>query len=414
MDALQIEVGHEDLRRGRNKIKLAILTTHPIQYHAPWFRALASRPEIDLEVIYCHRTTPAEQAAAGFGVEFEWDVPILDGYPHGFLENISATPTVTRFGGLDTPEVGEIIERKKYDAMVVNGWHYKSAWQTMRACWRTRTPVMVRSDSHLGTERSFTRRAAKWPLYSWFIPKLDACLPVGRWSHDYFLHYGARPERIFTVPHAVDEDYFRSEAARWLPKRFELRSQWGIDRDTTVFLFAGKFIAKKRPLDFVGAVEQAARQGARLSGLMVGDGPLRYECETLVRARGAPIKFAGFLNQSEIAKAYVAADALVLPSDGNETWGLVVNEAMWCGRPCLVTDKVGCGPDLIAPGQTGEIFPMGDVKTLASLVIRYHNCPSELTMMGAKAKKQMAEFSVRVAVDRLLVAIQRTVNGKGK
>jgi glycosyltransferase involved in cell wall biosynthesis len=282
----------------------------------------------------------------------------------------------------------------------------------MRACWRTKTPVMARSDSHLHTDRGLMKRSLKRPLYSWFIPRLDACLPVGEWSRDYFLHYGARTERVFVVPHTVDDKRFASEAARWIPKRDELRAQWGLDPKAAVFVFAGKFINKKRPMDFVRAVAEASRQGAKVSGLMVGDGPLRSECEALVAAGNVPITFAGFLNQSEIAKAYVASDALVLPSDGGETWGLVVNEAMLCGRPCFVSDRVGCAPDLIVPGETGESFPLGDVQALASLMIRYAERPEALRTMGLNAERRIARCSVQAAVDGVLVAVRAVANGK--
>jgi glycosyltransferase involved in cell wall biosynthesis len=389
--------------------RLAILTTHAIQYQSPWFRALAMQPEVDLEVWFCHDASPAEQARAGFGVEFDWDVSLLDGYQYRFLKNVSAKPTVANFRGLDTPEVAELIRRGKFDAVIINGWHYKSAWQTMRACWQTKTPVLARSDSHLYTDRRLMKRSMKRPLYRWFIPRLDACLPVGVWSRDYFLHYGARTERVFIVPHTVDDKHFADEAARWIPKRDELRARWGLDPKAAVFVFAGKFINKKRPMDFVRAIAEASRQGAKVSGLMVGDGPLRSECEALVAAGNVPITFAGFLNQSEIAKAYVASDALVLPSEG-ETWGLVVNEAMLCGRPCFVSDRVGCAPDLILPGETGESFPMGDVQALASLMARYAGRPEELRTMGDNAKRSMARCSVQTAVDGVLLAVRSVAN----
>ena len=237
-------------------------------------------------------------------------------------------------------------------------------------------------------------------------------MPVGVRSHDYFLHYGARTERVFIVPHTVDDRHFANEAARWIPKRDELRARWGLDPQAAVFVFAGKFIDKKRPMDFVRAVTEGSRQGAKLHGLMVGDGPLRSECEALAEARNAPITFAGFLNQSEIAKAYVASDALVLPSDGGETWGLVVNEAMLCGRPCFVSDAVGCAPDLIVPGETGESFPMGDVQALASLITRYAERPEQLRTIGANAKRSMAKCSVQAAVDGILLALGSVTNGK--
>src|SRR5438034_997118 len=126
--------------------RLAIMTTHPIQYHAPWFRALSAHPEIDLEVFFCHKATPKEQAEAGFGVEFDWDVSLLEGYPHRFLKNVAARPGVNGFRGLDTPEIAELVHRKSFDVLLINGWHYQSAWQAIFACWRAKMPVMVRSD----------------------------------------------------------------------------------------------------------------------------------------------------------------------------------------------------------------------------------------------------------------------------
>jgi len=388
--------------------RLAIVTTHPIQYHAAWFRALAAHTHIDLNVFFCHQATPKEQAAAGFGVEFDWDISLLEGYPHRFLKNEAAQPTLNEFSGLDTPEIRNLIEEEMFDAVVINGWHYKSAWQTMRSCWKTKTPVMVRSDSNLHTDRSGVKRAAKWPLYRWFIPKLDACLAVGKWSRDYFLHYGAAPERTYIVPHAVDSGFFLEESSKLLPERQNLRGQWGILDASTVFLFAGKFIEKKRPLDFVKAIGAAAKSDATICGLMVGDGPLRNACEELTKIESFPIIFAGFLNQSEIPRAYVAADALILPSDGGETRGLVVNEAMACGLPCFVSDLVGCGPDLIVQDMTGAVFPMGQTNKLAELITKYAADPSRLSAMGQRAKQKVQASSVDTAVNSLVQAILNT------
>jgi glycosyltransferase involved in cell wall biosynthesis len=385
--------------------RLAIVTTHPIQYHSHWFRALAYHPEINLQVLYCHNATPKEQAEAGFGVEFEWDVSLLDGYPNRFLNNVAPKPSLSTFAGLDTPEIKSIIEKENFHAVLINGWHYKSAWQAMRACWSTGSQLMVRSDSHLHTDRHSLKRLAKWPFYHWFIPRLDACLAVGKWSYDYFLHYGARADRTFIVPHVVNTDYFGSEWKRLMPQRSQLRGRWGINSDEDfVCLYAGKLTPQKRPLDFVRAIDLAAKQGCPVSGVMVGDGPLRGECEAYVKSKKAPLHFTGFLNQSEISKAYVCADVLVLPSDGRETWGLVVNEAMACGIPCIVSDRVGCGPDMITSDETGWSFPLGDTVALAKLIsdIAKDHRPARLKA-GVRARS--AKYSAAMAVDRLLDAL---------
>ena len=149
--------------------RLGVLATHPIQYQAPLYRALAER--VDLQVYFAHRQTPEGQAKAGFGVAFEWDVPLLDGYEHRFLENRAAEPDVSTFRGCNTPEIGRIIAEERFDAFLVNGWYTKSFWQAMAACWRTGTPLMVRGDSHLGTPRKTWFRMVKEGAYRLFIPK---------------------------------------------------------------------------------------------------------------------------------------------------------------------------------------------------------------------------------------------------
>jgi len=383
--------------------RVAIVNTHPVQYQSPWFRALACRPDLQVTVLYCHKASPREQAQAGFGVDFEWDVPLFDGYAWEFLPNVAPTPGMD-FWGMNTPDLSKRISRGEYDAVVLNGWHYRSAWQALQACLRSGTPIMARGDSHLQSPRHPVKVAAKWPFYRLFIPRLDACLPVGAWSREYFLHYGARPSRVFEVPHTVDSDRISREASACMENRTELRRKWELPEADAVFLFSGKLIEKKRPLDFVRAIGQARRMGAKVSGLIVGDGALRPACESGARECAGAIRFAGFLNQSEIVQAYVAADALALPSDGGETWGLVVNEAMVCGRPCFLSDQVGCSPDLIDPEKTGAIFPCGDVDRFAALLKQYAD-RRKLSGMGECAREKIAAYTPAAAAARLAEAV---------
>jgi glycosyltransferase involved in cell wall biosynthesis len=385
-----------------SKYNLAIVSTHPIQYHAPWFRGLAAHPDLDVHVYFCHNATPQEQARAGFGVEFDWDVDLLAGYPHSFLKNIANPAGHGRFGGFDTPEIGKIIRERKYDAVLVNGWNYKSAWQAIWAAWQSGVKVLVRGDSHLLTKRTAAQRVMKRVVYPRFIPRFDACLAVGQWSREYFLHYGARPERIFSVPHVVDFEVTGSDVDA---VRTRFRRAAGLNADAVTFMFCGKFVPKKRPMDFVAAMTRAAEGGAVIQGLMVGDGPLRAECEQFVTATGGPIRFAGFLNRTKISEAYLACDVLVLPSDGGETWGLVVNEAMSCGRACIVSDHVGSGPDMIRPGATGMIYPLGDIEALAGVIEDFASDAARLRRMGKMARLTAQRYSVSSAVDGVLQAL---------
>ncbi len=364
---------------------------------------MAAHPEFDLEVFFCHCATPQQQAEAGFGVAFDWDIPLLDGYRYRWLNNVARNPSLNHFGGLDTPEIRDIIRIGRYDAVINCGWHRKSYWQSILACLRTRTPVMVRSDSHLHTDRSALKSAIKLTGYRAFIPRMDACLAVGKWAREYFRHYGAREGRIFLVPHTIDEKRFSEASALLTPGREQIRAEWKLPQGSVVFLWAAKFVDNKRPLDFLQAMSAASVKNPVVRGLMVGDGPSRAEAERWARGHHAPVTFAGFLNQSEIVKAYVAADVLVLPSAA-ETWGLVVNEAMACSLPCIVSDRVGCGPDLINH-ETGAVFRLGDVQQLATLMNHFAADRSALRKRGEEASQKIKEYSTEVAINGVLQAV---------
>lgn len=140
--------------------------------------------------------------------------------------------------------------------------------------------------------------------------------------------------------------------------------------------------------------------------LMVGTGPLEEACRAHATRHRLPVSFAGFLNQSEMPSAYAAADCLVLPSDHGETWGLVVNEAMACGLPAIVSDLVGCAEDLVLEGLTGLVSRFGHPPALAAAMGRMAADPGAAARMGATARKRVnGHFSVQNAAEGILAGL---------
>jgi glycosyltransferase involved in cell wall biosynthesis len=245
--------------------------------------------------------------------------------------------------------------------------------------------------------------------YPMMLRAFDGFLDVGQWSRDYYLHYGAPQNRIFHVPHVIDEASFLSMTGTLQASRDAIRTEWGLPSEAIVFLFAGKFIALKNPMLFLRSLQSAFGEQRLIAGLMVGDGPLRQECQLFARDAGLPAVFTGFLNQSKLANAFVAADVLVLPSE-HETWGIVVNEAMWSGLPCIVSDQVGCAPDLVAAQGTGEVFPLHDETALAAAMVRFARDPERRRAGGARARAVIQAYSIASAVDgtvKAVVAVKR-------
>lgn len=387
--------------------RLAVVTSHPIQYHSPLFRALAQH--VDLEVFYCHRQDAAGQAAAGFGVAFEWDVPLLGGYQHHFLENVSSEPGVDRFAGCDTPELHHRLRDGRFDACLITGWYLKSYLQALVACRRLGLPALSRGDSQLATRQGSLWNRAKYLPYRALLAQFSAHLYVGQANRAYLRHFGVPDSRLFFTPHFVDNDFFRSRAmrAREDGTRERLRREAEAAADDCVCLFVGKFIDKKRPLDFVRAVVAAARRNSRIRGMMVGSGPLSDAVVDAVHATQAPITCVGFRNQTELPACFAAADALVLASDAGETWGLVVNEAMACGLPAIVSDACGSAPDLIDEGRTGYTYRLGDIDGLADALARMaHRLSSHRAEVFDAVGARVADYSSERAVRGTIEAIE--------
>jgi len=380
--------------------RLGILVTHPIQYQVPWFRHLAQDPLLALKVLYCYLPDSTEQGR-DFGVEFQWDVPLLEGYEYQVLENAARPPSSARFAGCDVPGIRRAVRSHGFDALLISGWQVKAYLQALWACWRLRVPTLVRGDSNAQRRRPWWARLVHRVL----LRQFSAMLVVGRSNADFYRQYGIPPERMFPGPHFVENERFARRADALRPQRDQLRRRWGIGADKVVALFCGKLTPVKRAADFLHALGKAAAAGARLHALVVGDGILRSLCEELAQTHGWPATFAGFLNQSRVPEAYVAADLLVLPSD-YETWGLVVNEAMACGLPAVVSDRVGCGLDLVIEGRTGRVFPFGDVAALARCLQELAHDRERIGRMGAAAREHVAGYSMEAATHGLHQALR--------
>lgn len=388
-------------------LRLAFLTTHPIQYQAPVFRALAREPGVEFTALFA-MLPDARQQGDGFGVGFEWDLPLCEGYDYEVLTNVAREPAVGRFRGCDTPGVGRVIRRLQLDALVVNGWVVKSCLQGLAACRRQRVPCIVRGEANRLRERAWWKSLVHGRL----LHRYAAAVYIGAANKAFYERHGIPESRLFPALYCVENRRFQEHAARSADRVTELRQRFGVPGDAVCFLFCAKFIDKKHPVELLASFSRLIAQGGRAHLLMVGDGELRPACEALVRERGLPVTFAGFLNQSEIADAYVAADCLVLPSDAGETWGLVVNEAMACGRPAIVSSLVGCAQDLIQPGRTGDVFRFGDWDALATLLARYAQDRNLLHTMGALAREQIERYSPEAAAQGILQAARSVTSGR--
>ena len=417
------ETGHA--RRGARDVKrLAIFTSHPIQYQAPLFRALAASAGLEPTVYFGSRHGADVAMDAGFGQAFRWDVPLLDGYEHVFLPNTASKPDVSRFNGVRLSHPDSVLARGHHDALLLLGWQTLAHVQMLRAAWKVGIPVILRGESTLQREpadraRASARRMMWLPvrrrLYHAAFHRVQAFLVIGSRNRDYYRSFGVPDGKLYWAPYAVDNDRFALGASERDAARARVRARIRVRHDTVVFASSAKLIARKRPFDLVDAVAALRRRGADVHALFIGDGEDRAAIEQRAATMGIgdAMTIAGFVNQRELPDWYAAADTLVLPSDSRETWGLVVNEAMAAGLPVVVSDAAGCAVDLVRDGENGFTYACGDVAALADRLIMIASLGADgRRTLGRRSRERVKEFGIDVAVRATEDAV-RTVCGSG-
>lgn len=369
--------------------RLAIITTHPIQYNAPLFRLLSERKRIGVKVFYTWGQSKEMVFDARFGRERSWDIPLLEGYEYEFEENSSRKPDSNRFFGIINPGLVKQLKEEQFDAILVYRWSLFSHLRVLRSFGRY-PQIFFRGDSHLLNLQEGIKGVLKKLVLTFVYGRVDKAFYVGEYNKAYYLQFGLTEEQLVYAPHAIDNERFSEDADKWEARAGEERDSLSIPKDCIVFLYAGKFYEVKQLNFLIDVFKRLDGDQYRL--LLVGSG----EQEEQLRAAAADdtrILFQPFRNQSEMPLVYRLGDVFVLPSK-SETWGLAVNEAMACARPAIVSDACGCVPELMPKGETGFVFRSGDKADLLNQMQQFTD-KTVSKKMGEKALEHIQQFSLQ-------------------
>ncbi len=385
--------------------RLGIVATHPIHNQVPLYQYLAARTSVEPVVLFLSGYGLTESFDPGFGRWVKFDIPLTGGYEHKVVRNCSVKPDILTRWGLVNPVLPEVIKSSKLDVILVNGWSSLSHWLAYITAVFCGIPYMLRGESHPngksapnGESVSIYKRAARRALIRPLVRHADACLAIGKLNRDFYISCGAEPHRIIDAPYSVDTERFTRAGERGRARRILLLESVDLAPELPLVLFAARLQPRKAPLDLVRAMDLMDRP-ANL--VVIGDGPLRADMERLAAARPW-MRVLGFVNQTAIGGWYGAADLFVLPSR-YEPWGLVVNEAMAAGAVPIVSDAVGCGPDLVA--GNGWIYPAGDVAALARTIALACE-PEALNKRRALARQHSARYGIAETAHGIETAVK--------
>lgn len=385
--------------------RLAVVASHVIQYQDPFFRLLAAHSEIDLTVLFCSAAGAKAYRDVEMGTTLRWDIDLLTGYRHRFLRNLGWGDGFLR---LINPGLVPAILKGNFDAVLfMTGWAWLSAWIGFAACRFGRVPIFLYGDSSFIPPESSARAHIRSGVMRSLFRVTSGFMISGTLNAEYYLHYGADPRRFFPLPWAIDNERFIGGSRFGPGERESMRERQNIAPDDLVVVYSGKLIERKDPMTLLRAL---SRMRHRAVALFLGDGMLREPLEQAAREQGVRAVFARFVNQTDLPKHYAMGDVFVLPSHFDPR-ATVVNEAMACGLPVVITDRCGPSADLVRHGENGFVFTPGDDATLAAHLDTLAGDTVLRARMAQRSREIISTWSYQEGVEGVTEAL-RTISGK--
>jgi glycosyltransferase involved in cell wall biosynthesis len=389
------------------QLRVLAIATHPVQYAAPLFRRMAARSDLHFEVAYCSLRGAKPAFDPDFNTSVQWDVPLLDGYTWQEVPNRGSG--ADSFFGLRNPGLWRLIRNGRFDAVLCYvGYVRLSFWIAYFAARRSGTAFLFGTDAtklapHDGRSWKIAIKKLLWPT---LFALADQVIVPSSGTRQLVESLGIPTGRITLTPYTVDNSWWMQQAAK--VDRQAIRAGWGAGSQDVVILFCAKLQLLKRPMDLLAAFAKC--KGANLRLVFSGDGVLRAGLQAEAERLGVAgrVLFLGFLNQSQLPAVYTSADVMVLPSE-HEAFGVVVNEAMCCGCPVIVSDRVGAARDLIVPVEPDFVYPFGDIDALAAKLGNAAEHPELLRTVGARALAHIQTWSPERNVEMTVAAVELAV-----
>jgi len=391
-------------------VRITALASHPVMYQSQLYRLVAANPLVELTVIFASNAGVRPYRDTGFGGHIiEWDQDLLAGYTHSFLGRAKRN-RVDRFFDLADWDVVHHITRDRCDVLWVHSYSFLTLWLAIVAAKARGIPVMIREEQTLLHRRPWWKEGFRALILRTLFKGVSG-LAIGSNNRAFFQHYGVPEHRIHLVPYTTDNEDWQRQARDLAQTRDSIRTLLGIPAGSPAILFVGKLLPKKQPGLLLAAFEKV-RKVLPCSLVLVGLGELEQELHRIVAQNTIPdVIFVGFQNRSEISRAFAAADVFVLPSAKNETWGMVVNEAMNFGLPVIVSDRVGCAPDLVRSGANGYVFDHRSTQELADAIAKLVSDPGLRQRFGRRSLEIITLWSPRSAADGLVAAALASIVG---
>lgn len=374
--------------------KLAIITTHPIQYQIPLFKIL-KKFGIEAYVFFASRHGMSlKNKDPEFLKKIKWNNEkySLSGYRSFFSKNQKRN--IDDFK-LSFDEIENKLKKEKFEHILILGWNNLHYLKSFYYALKLNIKIILRVETNLKSQVNILKKIIKFIFLRFLFKNITYFLSIGKLNRQFYLSHNIHQKKIFPAPYFVDNKFFSLKITKNnIKKKFRLE-------DKKIILFVGKLIDRKNPIEFLKLAKQYQTK-AKYHFIIIGDGYLKKDCKNFIKKnRLKNVSLKGFVNQRELRKYYKMSDLMIVTSL-YETWGLVINEAFCFQVPVICTSKCGAAKDLIINGKTGYTYKSGNLNQLKNRLKSILNDKKLRKKMSLNIKNHIKKYSIVKTVESLL------------
>jgi glycosyltransferase involved in cell wall biosynthesis len=365
-------------------------------YKAVVFSELARNlRENDVELMVVHQAVSAKDRI-GLG---DVDLSLHD-YPYillseSNLESISAARRIARL-------VRQVIVGNS-SVVIIPGYSDVAYWFALFTAKLMGKACVIAFDS---TEADKQRVGLYELVKSIFVKRMDAGFCYGNKSSAYLQKLGMKPDKIRIRCQATDISRISNIHASAALTRQRVIGKVGYRSRN--FIYVGRLSEEKNIVPLImaySAMKNRNHASEKWGLLLVGEGPAKAQLAAQIKAEAvSDIYFVGGVSWKKVPEYLALADVLVLPSN-SEPWGLVVNEAMACAMPIVISSKCGAAGEIVRNGENGIVIDTTNRGSLVDALEYYVKNESEIPRMGSVSKRIIADYTPENAAQQMTAGI---------
>lgn len=381
--------------RGQQNVrttKTVILTEIIAPYRIPVFNALARRAEVDLHVIFLSETDKVLRQWRIYTDEIGFSYEVLPSWRW----------RAGKYSLLVNRRLWSALDAANPQTILCGGYNHPASWEALWWARRRNVRFVLWTESNQQDHRS-GRGTVEW-LKRYFVSSCNAFIVPGKSSLAYLRTLGVNERPIFTAPNAVDNTFFAKQADQVKSQATAFRERFGLPR--RFILFVGRLVPEKGVFDLLQAYAKLGSDLRSEVGLVfAGEGVSREALsEQAQLIEPGMICFPGFAQREDLAGLYALAEAFILPTH-SDPWGLVVNEAMVCGLPIVVTNVAGCASDLVQDGWNGYVVSPADPDRLSAAISSLLRQPETAQQMRVRSAERIQAYSPQACAHGLAAVV---------